>query len=369
MNPLLLLRSFGQSFWYDNIRRKYLLDGTLRDLVVHDDLRGVTSNPSIFKKAIGDSDDYDKQISALGTQSGSVEAIYENLAIQDIRSACDIFANVYHESQRVDGYVSLEVSPHLAHDTRQTVAEAKRLFAAVDRPNVMIKVPATPAGVKAVEQLISAGVNVNATLMFSMDHYNGIAQAYINGLHRYLQDGGNPGRVASVASFFVSRVDTAVDSQLAVMDDPRAMELLGKTAIANSKIVYQRFKSLFYGDEFDSLRSAGARVQRLLWASTSTKNPKYPDTMYVDHLIGPETVNTMPPETIEAFRHHGVVANTLEAGLDEALNVLETLTRLGIDLDSVTEQLQHDGVTAFANAYDDLLSVLHDKVETLAIAE
>lgn len=367
MNPLIELHAYGQSFWYDNIRRQFLQDGTLQRLIAEDGLRGMTSNPSIFEKAIGHSDDYDAQIRELVAQGADVDGIYEALALADIQAACDLFAELYAESDGGDGFVSLEVSPHLARDTAGTVAEAKRLFTAVNRPNVMIKVPATPEGIPAIEALIGSGINVNITLMFNMAHYEAVAQAYINGLRRLLADGGDPHQVASVASFFVSRVDTAVDKKLAALDDPAAQTLMGQTAVANSKVVYQRFKEIFHGPAFQELQAVGAARQRLLWASTSTKNPAFPDTLYVDQLIGPETVNTMPPETIEAFRDHGRVANTLEQDVDKAWELLDNLAELHINLDDITEQLQVDGVIAFAKAFDALMSTIAAKKEEFVI--
>lgn len=361
MNPLVELYAYGQSFWYDNIRRKFLQDGTLQRLIEADGLRGMTSNPSIFEKAIGQSDDYDEQMAELVSAGLDTKGIYETLAITDIQMACDLFADLYARSQGGDGYVSLEVSPYLAHDTMGTVMEAQRLFAAVDRRNVMIKVPATPQGIPAIRSLIGVGVNVNITLMFSLAHYLAVAEAYIDGLNQLLENGGNPARIASVASFFVSRVDSAVDEKLAALNDPAAATLMGKAAIANSRVVYKRFKEIFHGAEFVDLRAAGAPVQRLLWASTSTKNPAYPDTLYVDELIGPETVNTMPPETIEAFRDHGKLSYSLERDVDEAQLLLDNLAELGINLDEITEQLQVDGVKAFANSFEVLLNTISSK--------
>lgn len=366
MNPLVELHAYGQSFWYDNIRRKFLIDGTLQSLIDDDGLRGMTSNPSIFEKAIGHSDDYDEQIRALVQNGADADAIYEALALADIQAACDLFADLYKESEGGDGFVSLEVSPHLAKDTEGTVSEAQRLFTAVDRPNLMIKVPATTEGIPAIRQLISEGINVNITLMFNMAHYEAVAQAYVDGLTQLLENGGVPTAVASVASFFVSRVDSAVDKKLNELDDPAAEALLGKVAIANSKVVYQRFKDIFHGDAFQKLQEAGAARQRLLWASTSTKNPDYPDTMYIDELIGPETVNTMPPNTIEAFRDHGTVANKLEEEVTEAQLVLDNLAELQIDLNQITEKLQADGVVAFAKSFDELMTTIAAKREAVA---
>lgn len=362
-NPLVELHAYGQSFWYDNIRRKFLDDGTIQRLIEEDGLRGITSNPSIFEAAIGRSDDYDQQISELVTNDASAMDIYEALALADIQAACDLFASLYESSNGDDGFVSLEVSPHAANDTEATIVEARRLYQAVGRPNVMIKVPATPEGIPAIRQLIGEGINVNITLMFSMAHYEAVARAYIDGLQQWLADGGDPKRVASVASFFVSRVDSAVDKKLAELDDPAAATLMGKAATANSRLVYQRFKQIFHDQAgaFANLAAEGAAVQRLLWASTSTKNPNYPDTLYIDELIGPQTVNTMPPQTVEAFRDHGKVANTLESGLDEAQLVLDHLAELQIDLDEVTEELQRDGVAAFAKSFNSLLTTIEEK--------
>ena len=360
-NPLVELHAYGQSFWYDNIRRKLLQDGTLQHLIVEDGLRGMTSNPSIFEKAIGGSDDYDAQLRQLVADGADETAIYEALVLADIQTACDLFAELYVLSQREDGYVSLEVSPYLARDTAGTVAEAQRLFTAVNRPNLMIKVPATPQGIPAIRQLIGEGINVNVTLMFSLAHYEAVANAYIDGLRHLVGKGGDPRKVASVASFFVSRVDTAVDAELNQRDDPVVSALMGKTAVANSKIVYQRFKELFHGPAFADLTAAGAMVQRLLWASTSAKNPAYSPTLYIDELIGPQTVSTIPPETVDAFRANGRVAYTLEQDLPAAQSVLDHLDRLNISLDQVTEQLQEKGVDAFAHSFSQLMDAIASK--------
>lgn len=362
MNPLVQLHHFGQSFWYDNIRRRYLKDGTIRSLIDDDGLRGMTSNPSIFDKAIGQSDDYDEQIAALAELPLDIEEVYEALAIDDIKMACDLFKDLYSSSSQIDGYVSLEVSPHLANDTDTTISEAIRLFNLVNRPNLMIKVPATAAGIPAIRVLIGRGINVNVTLMFSMAHYEAVANAYMDGIEILLTKNGSASDVASVASFFVSRVDTAVDQLLIAHDDLSVRHWLGKTAVANSKLVYQRFRELFYSDRFEEFLPFGIQKQRLLWASTSTKNPDYSDTLYIDELIGPDTVNTMPPSSIEAFRDHGKVSNTLESRLEEAESVLTGLTEKGIDLDNVAEQLQVDGVTAFASSFDQLLLTLEQKI-------
>jgi transaldolase len=365
MNPLVQLHVHGQSFWYDNIQRRLLLDGTLQAMIDDDGLRGLTSNPTIFQKAVGESGDYDEQIQAMARSTDDVTAIYEALALADIRAACDLFQALYDESDGADGFVSLEVSPHLAQDTDGTLLEARRLFTAVNRPNVMIKVPATPAGIPAIRQLIGEGINVNVTLMFSMAHYEAVARAYIDGLQQWLAQGGDTEAVASVASFFVSRVDTAVDKRLAALNDAAAQALAGQAAVANSRLVYRRFQELFHGEQFEALRAVGAPVQRLLWASTGTKNPAYPDTLYIDELIGPETVTTMPPHTLAAFRDHGRVANTLAREVDEARLLLDNLAELGIDMDQITEQLQEEGVRAFAASFDDLLATVAAKAAAL----
>lgn len=358
MNPLVQLHTFGQSFWYDNMRRAYLEDGTIQALIDDDGLRGITSNPSIFQKAIGGSDDYDAAIKQLVAEGADTNTIYETLAVADIQAACDMFAPLYGESNRGDGYVSLEVSPYLAHDTAGTVAEAKRLWGMVDRPNLMIKIPATEAGIPAIRQVIGSGINVNVTLMFNMTHYEAVAQAYIDGLNDLIAAGGDPSTVASVASFFVSRVDTAVDK---VLDEKGNSALLGQIAVANCKVVYQAYKRLFHGDAFASLREAGANVQRLLWASTSTKNAAYSDTLYVDTLIGKETVNTMPPKTIDAFRDHGTAADTLENGADEAARMLEQFAEIGGDLSGITEGLQAAGVDSFSKSFDTLMESIEQE--------
>ena len=366
MNPLVELHAYGQSFWYDNIRRKFLQDGTLKSLIDDDGLRGMTSNPAIFEKAINGSDDYDAEMKAL-IEAGTTDpmTIYETLAFADIQAACDLFADLYTESKGGDGFVSLEVSPYLARDTEGTVKEARRLVTAVNRPNLMIKVPATPAGIPAIRELIGAGININITLMFSMGHYEAVSRAYIDGLKQLLANGGDPQKVASVASFFVSRVDAAVDKKLAELNHPAATSLMGKVAIANSKVVYQRFKELFHGKDFAELKGVGGARQRLLWASTSTKNPNYPDTLYIDELIGPETVNTIPPATVDAFRDHGKTANTLESDVEDAQLTLDNLAELQISLDEITQKLQNDGVDSFAKSFDTLMRAIETKLGQL----
>lgn len=368
MNPLKKLAEQGQSIWLDYIRRSLLTGGELKRLVEEDGVRGVTSNPTIFEKAMAGSTDYDTAWRARLAEEPEIAVgkLYEHLAVEDIQMAADVLRPVYDASGGEDGYVSLEVSPHLARDTEKTIHEAKRLRSAVGRPNLMIKVPATPEGIPAIEELIAAGVNVNVTLMFSMSHYESVARAYIKGLER----SADPSQVASVASFFVSRVDTMVDKALENAATPEARALLGKIAIANSKMVYRRFQEIFHGEGFAALRQRGARVQRPLWASTGTKNPAYSDVLYVENLIGPETVNTLPPETMDAFRDHGAVAGaTVKEGLPEAEAVLARLSSLGIDLDAITEQLQRDGVAAFAKSFDDLMGALEKKRKALSRIE
>jgi transaldolase len=358
MTKLHELNQQGQSIWYDNIRRALLDSGELQAFI-EDGVSGLTSNPSIFEKAIAGSTDYDEALHALVKAGKSLDEIYETLAIDDIGRAADLLRPIYDRTAGADGYVSLEVSPTLAHDTENTVAEAQRLFATLERPNLMIKVPATPAGFPAIETLIAAGINVNATLIFFLAQYEATAQAYVAGLERLAANGGDVSKVASVASFFVSRVDTVVDRQLEGIGET---ELQGKIAIANAKIAYVRFGEIFSGPRWERLVAQGARVQRPLWASTSTKNPSYPDTLYVDNLIGPHTVNTVPPHTLRAVLDHGVVAPTLQAGMDEARAQLARLSELGVDLDAITRQLLDDGVAAFAKSFETMMDSIAAKM-------
>ncbi len=352
------LRELGQSIWLDYIRRDLVEDGGLAALV-EDGLGGVTSNPSIFQKAIAESDLYDAQLrDELGRDPGAdTLTVYEALALRDIRNAADVLRPVYDGTGGADGFVSVEVSPELAHETEATVQEARRLWRATDRPNVMIKVPATQAGIPAIETLIGEGVNVNVTLMFSLDHYDDVSAAYLRGLDA-LDD---PSRVASVASFFVSRVDTKVDAALDEIGGAEAEALRGTIAIANAKLAYDRYHQVFHGPRFEAFRARGARPQRVLFGSTSTKDERYTDVLYVDGLIGPETVNTVPPDTLDAFRDHGTVGETLTQDLDDASDRVERLGALGIDLDAVTDQLQEEGVKKFADAFQALLDALEKK--------
>jgi transaldolase len=367
MNPLLQLRAEGQSVWLDYIRRDMLQDGRLSRLVHEDGLRGVTSNPTIFEKAIGGSADYDRAImTALDADPRvSAKRLFERLAIDDIQHAADVLRPVYDETDGADGFVSLEVAPDLAHDARRTVDEARHLWETVARPNVMIKVPGTRAGAQAIETLIGEGVNVNVTLLFSLEHYEAVTGAYIRGLRRR----SDPRGVASVASFFVSRVDTAVDTALDAIGSSAAKALRGAIAVANARMMYRRFEQIFHGERFAALARRGARPQRPLWASTGTKNPAYSDVLYVEELIGPETVNTMPPATVDAFRDHGKVRGvTLREGLEASDAAFERLRALGVDMARVTVRLQEDGVKAFEASYTSLLKTLEAKREALVSA-
>ncbi len=357
MTKLHELAELGQAIWLDYISRSLLTSGELQNLV-DQGLRGVTSNPSIFEKAIAGSADYDEDLNRLVSDGRSVAEIYENLAMSDIRSAADILRPVYEKSGGADGFVSLEVNPALAHDTEATIEEARRLFASLERPNVMIKVPATPAGLPAIETLIGEGVNVNVTLIFSLEQYETVAAAYIAGLEKLALAGGDVGKVASVASFFISRVDTAVDKALEEIGNTK---IQGKIAIDNAKIAYSRFREIFSSERWKKLATGNARVQRPLWASTSSKNPAYPDTLYVDNLIGPDTVNTLPPATLEDFLDHGTVATTVETDVDGARMRLAELTELGIDLDAITNRVLDEGVAAFAKSFDGLIASIAEK--------
>ena len=360
MERLQELNNLGQSIWLDYIRRSFITSGELKDLI-DQGVRGVTSNPSIFEKAIAGSADYDEDLQRLVEEGKSVEEVYEALALEDIRRAADLLREVYEQTDGADGYVSLEVSPTLAHDTEGTIAEARRLYRTLDRPNVMIKVPATPAGIPAIETLIREGINVNVTLIFSVAHYRAVAEAYVAGLDARAVATEDVSKVASVASFFVSRVDTAVDRALKALSLPEADVLQGRIAIANAKVAYSHFREIFSGERWERLAAKGARVQRPLWASTGTKNPAYSDTRYVDDLIGPDTVNTVPPATLQAFFDHGHASLSITSGLEEATAALTRLAERGIDLDAITQQLQNDGVAAFATAFERLMASIREK--------
>jgi len=352
----------GQSVWIDYIRRQFILDGGLQ-AAVDEGVRGVTSNPAIFEKAIAHSDDYDAQIQELVAAGKSTEEIYEALAIQDIQQAADILRPVYDESDGVDGYVSLEVSPTLAKDTDGTIAEARDLYAKVNRPNVMIKVPATDAGIPAIKTLIGDGINVNVTLMFSLQDYDNVAGAYLDGLEIFAENGGDLSKVASVASFFVSRVESDMDKAIEAAGNT---DLSGKIAVANTRLAYKRFQEWFSGDRWDALAAKGARVQRPLWASTSTKNDAYSDVKYVEELIGPDTVNTMPPETKEAFKDHGTIARTIDVDVEQAQADVDKLAEIGVDYDAITQNLQDVGVEKFEKPFASLMDSIREKSQKIA---
>jgi transaldolase len=356
MNNLQKLAELGQSIWIDNIQRKMLTGGGLQAMI-DEGLLGMTSNPSIFEKAIGGSRDYDEAMRPLVERGATAEQIYDELTIEDVGMAADIFRPVFDRTRGKDGYVSIEVSPKLAHDTAGTLADARRLWATLKRPNVMIKIPATKEGMPAIEQALIDGINVNVTLMFSMNHYVAVAETYLRALEARAAAGQPIDHVASVASFFVSRVDTLLDPQL---EKAGAAHLMGQAAVANSQLVYQRYGELF-GDRFKALAGKGARPQRVLWASTSTKNPKYPDVLYVDTLIGPDTVNTVPPETYTAILDHSVVARTVDRDVAAARKVIDDLKSVGVDLNEVGEQLSIEGVDKFSKSFDGLLNVIAQK--------
>jgi transaldolase len=366
-NPLKALLSFGQSVWLDYIRRDLLTTGELKKMIENDGLRGMTSNPSIFEKAITGSTLYAETLKSLESRK-DLDAMgrYEQLAIKDIQDAADIFRPVYDESKFHDGYVSLEVSPYLAHKTQETLAEARRLWKAVGRPNVMIKVPGTPEGIPAFQQLISEGINVNVTLLFAFDVYVRVAEAYVAGVEAFVKSGGDPSKVASVASFFISRIDTLVDSEIdakiKTTTNPAEIAALknlhGKVAIANGKLTYQRYKQIFSGAKWEPLAAKGAQTQRVLWASTSTKNPAYSDIYYVEELIGKDTVDTIPPATYDAFRDHGKPRNSLEENVDAARQTMEGLEKAGISMKAATDKLTEDGVKQFADAFKTLLAAV-----------
>ncbi|MGA7483087.1 MAG: bifunctional transaldolase/phosoglucose isomerase [Bradyrhizobium sp.] len=378
MNPVKALENHGQAVWLDFLARGFVAKGDLKKLIDTDGVKGVTSNPSIFEKAIGSSDEYDAPIGrALKKGDRPVADLFEHLAVEDIQHAADVLRPVYDELKGHDGFVSLEVSPYLAMDTKGTIAEAEHLWKAVHRKNLMVKVPATPEGLPAIEHLIGEGISINITLLFSQKVYIQVAKAYIAGLEKLVADGGDPTHVASVASFFVSRIDTAVDKQLderiARANDPHEKERLaalkGKVAIANAKLAYQEYKKLFSGARWEKLAAKGAKPQRLLWASTGTKNKDYSDVLYVEELIGANTVNTVPPATLDAFRDHGKLRDSLEENVDEARDVLTELDKSGISLDAITEELVKDGVKLFADAADKLYgAVAHKRATVLGAA-
>jgi len=366
-NPLLKVNELGQSIWLDYTRRDLVASGELRRLIQNDGLSGMTSNPSIFEKAIVGSKIYEDDIGKLAAQGKSPTLIYESLSQHDVREAADAFRPVYDRTQAGDGYVSLEVNPHLAHDTEGTIAEARRLWRALDRPNVFIKVPATKAGLPAIQQLISEGINVNITLLFGLPRYQQVAAAYLTGLEARASRGESVQHVASVASFFVSRIDTLVDAMLEKLiasggtAAESAKQLRGQVAVASAKLAYQNYKETFQGERFRKLADQGARVQRLLWASTSTKNPAYGDLKYVESLIGPDTINTVTVQTLDAYRDHGQPQLRLEENVTAAREVLQQLPQAGLNLDQVTQQLEDEGVEKFNQAFDQLMNSLTQK--------
>ena len=362
MSKLDSLSAIGQSIWFDYIQKSLLRDGKLEKLI-NLGIRGVTSNPSIFEKAITGSNDYDDLIMVMSEAGASAEQIYEALAVEDVSDAADFFLPLYESSRGTDGFVSIEVNPKLAYETNGTVAEARRLFDLISRPNIMIKIPATREGIPAIRELIGSGININATLMFSEKHYREVAEAYMSGLELLRSRGGDPATTASVASFFVSRLDTAVDP---LLPGAGKEDLCGRVSIANAKHVYRIFQEVFSGDRWNELAHAGARVQRLLWASTGTKNPGYSDTLYVDELIGRDTINTLPPSTLSFFIDHGTVHETITSGILEEENSLQGLRDAGINLAEITEQLQEEGVQAFIDSYDNLIKAIAEKQESVA---
>ncbi len=362
-NPILELTNLGQSVWIDYLDRGRIASGQLKHRIEQDGLRGMTSNPSIFEKAISGDRCYDAIIDELARAGSSVAGIYEAMTTRDVQLAADVFRPTFDRLDGRDGFVSLEVSPHLAHDTDGTVAEARRLWAEVDRPNVMIKVPATKAGLPAIQRLVSEGLNINVTLLFGLGRYEAVAEAYLAGLELRASQ-GHPLKLASVASFFLSRIDVLVDAKLDELEragsiaPPLAARLRGQVAIASARVAYKKYKGIFESERFKALAAKGARPQRLLWASTSTKNPAYSDVKYVEALIGDETINTVPFETFDAYRDHGAPELRLETHVDEAKEILAELPAAGIDLDAITQRLEDDGVRKFAEAYDRLLQAI-----------
>lgn len=361
MNKLKELAKLGQSVWLDFISRKLLTSGDLTKLI-DDGLRGMTSNPTIFDKAISKSNDYDEDIKRLVSDDFTVDEIYERLTLKDIGMAADEMKKVYDQTKGYDGYVSIEVNPLLANNTKETISQAKHLFKELGRPNIMIKIPGTNEGLPAITEVLGSGINVNVTLIFSTDSYKKVVEAFVAGLEKFDKAGGDLSKVASVASFFVSRVDTAVDKEL---ESKGNKDLLGKIAVANSKIAFEISEQIFNSERWKKLSAKGARKQRLLWASTGTKNPAYSDILYIDELIGPDTVNTMPPDTIKAFVDHGKLELTLNKGIDEAKSQLKKLKDLGIDFNKITNKLLVDGVKLFSNSFESLIGSLDEKIKKI----
>jgi len=361
MNPVARLLEKGQSIWYDNIQRSLLLNGEMEGMVARGEIRGVTSNPTIFMNAIAKTSEYDESLRALGAAALSPEEVFFRLAIEYIQAAADLFLPLYTSTGGADGYVSLEVSPFLADKSAETLAQARELWQRVNRPNLMIKIPATPAGLPAIRAALAAGINVNVTLIFSLERYNEVMEAYLGGLEERAAAGLPLDKIASVASFFISRVDSHIDPRLQASGAPDAQALAGKAAIANARLAYARFSETFSSERFTRLKAQGARVQRPLWASTSTKNPAYRDVLYVEELIGPDTVNTVPPQTLAAFLDHGRVRESITENLDEARALFARLEELGIFMPQVTAQLEEEGVKAFADAFSLLLEVVEKR--------
>jgi len=367
-NPVKEVGTLGQSIWLDYIRRDLMASGQLQQLIDQDGLRGMTSNPSIFEKAITGSQEYDDEIATLNKQGHSVPEIYEALSQKDVQSAADLFRPLYDETRAADGYVSLEVSPHLAHDTAGSIAEGRRLWAALDRPNVMIKIPGTLEGLPAIKQLISEGINVNVTLLFGIPRYRQVVEAFLSGIEERLDNGKSVVAVASVASFFISRIDTLIDPMLEKLrnegglNSALATQAQGQVAISSAREAYQVYLDLFESDRFRELAEHGATKQRLLWASTSTKNPKYSDVKYIEALIGPETVDTVPLESLQEYRDHGHPAARIAKKVEWADWTLDRLPELKIDLDQMTQQLEDEGVAKFTESFDNLMEALKSKV-------
>jgi len=364
MNPLRELEQQGQSAWLDFITRQFMTDGKLAKLINEDGLKGVTSNPTIFQKAISGGREYDTAISQLIREGKAAPAIFDTLAIQDIQNACDILRSVYDKTQGADGFVSIEVNPHLARDTQGTLQEARRLFRAVQRPNVMVKIPATQESLPAIEQALGEGININITLIFALERYQEVINAWLGGLERLAKSGKPVSSIGSVASFFVSRVDTLVDG---LLEKKKRPDLMGKAAIANAQQAYTMFEQTIRSPRFKALEAKGARVQRPLWASTSTKNPKYRDVLYAEELIGKDTVDTLPLATIDAFRDHGNARASLPVPPETSLKTLQQLEDAGIDMKAVTKQLEEEGVKLFSDSYDSLMKTLEEKKEALKV--
>jgi transaldolase len=362
------LSEHGQSVWVDSISREWLETGELERMMREDAVVGVTSNPTIFQKALAEGKWYDEQLREVLPEEESDKEVFYRLAVSDIQDALDLLRPVWEEGHGRDGYVSMEVDPDFAYDRDATIAEAMRLHEWIDRPNLFVKIPATKPGLEAIEECIARGRSINVTLIFSLERHEGVAEAYIRGVERLMEAGGDPSAVASVASFFVSRVDTEADKRLEAIGTESALALRGKLAIANAKLAYRNYERIFTGERWERLAAAGASKQRCLWASTSTKNPAYRDVMYVEELIGPETVNTMPKETMEAFQDHGVVEETLRRDVEGALRLLDELAEVGVDYDAVVETLEREGVQKFSDSFHDLLDGVKAKRGQLVAA-